>query len=159
MVVGGRKGMEGTIASKEDPIGVARTAELLQRFLPHWVPLAGTLTGRQSLFSTAKAAAAFDYRPTRSWLDGATNPTLDGSEFYTRPVTGWPSTDPLVTAVGGTQIKQSASGKWVWPGRDGATLIARKLAASLPHLTVCWALAPDGAKDVRAWLAGRQGEP
>jgi subtilase family serine protease len=49
--------------------------------------------------------------------DGATSFTLDGSEFYTRPVTGWPSTDPLVTAVGGTQIKQSASGKFsqvVW---------------------------------------------
>jgi subtilase family serine protease len=41
--------------------------------------------------------------------DGATSATLDGSEFYTRPVTGWPSTDPLVTAVGGTQIKQNAT--------------------------------------------------
>ncbi len=45
--------------------------------------------------------------------DGATSATLDGSEFYTRPVTGWPSTDPLVTAIGGTQIKKSAkTGKY-----------------------------------------------
>src|SRR5262249_8825342 len=35
--------------------------------------------------------------------DGATSATLDGSEYYTTPVTGWPSTDPLVTAVGGTE--------------------------------------------------------
>ena len=45
--------------------------------------------------------------------DGATNATLDGSEFYTTPVTGWPATDPLVTAIGGTQIKQdAATGKY-----------------------------------------------
>ena len=44
--------------------------------------------------------------------DGATNATLDGSSFYTTPVTGWPATDPLVTAVGGTQIKESASGNF-----------------------------------------------
>jgi len=44
--------------------------------------------------------------------DGATNATLDGSSFYTTPVTGWPATDPLVTAVGGTQIQESASGNF-----------------------------------------------
>jgi subtilase family serine protease len=41
--------------------------------------------------------------------DGATNATLDGSALYTTPVTGWPATDPLVTAVGGTRIKQDAT--------------------------------------------------
>jgi subtilase family serine protease len=44
--------------------------------------------------------------------DGATNATLDGSSFYSTPVTGWPATDPLVTAVGGTQIKQDAGGNF-----------------------------------------------
>ena len=44
--------------------------------------------------------------------DGATNATLDGSSFYSTPVTGWPATDPLVTAVGGTQIHESAAGSF-----------------------------------------------
>ena len=44
--------------------------------------------------------------------DGATNATLDGSSFYSTPVTGWPATDPLVTAVGGTQIRESAAGSF-----------------------------------------------
>jgi subtilase family serine protease len=49
--------------------------------------------------------------------DGSTNAELDGSTLYTTPTTGWPSTDPLVTAVGGTQLKESASGTFtsnVW---------------------------------------------
>jgi subtilase family serine protease len=41
---------------------------------------------------------------------GATNYRLDGSSFYSTPVTGWPATDPLVTAVGGTQIQKSSTG-------------------------------------------------
>jgi subtilase family serine protease len=41
---------------------------------------------------------------------GVTNYEADGATFYTSPVTGWPATDPLVTAVGGTQIKESPSG-------------------------------------------------
>ena len=37
---------------------------------------------------------------------GATGPTPNGS-YYTSPVTQWPASDPLVTAVGGTQLKLS----------------------------------------------------
>jgi len=36
---------------------------------------------------------------------GAADLKLDASTFYTRPVTSWPDSDPLVTAVGGTQLK------------------------------------------------------
>jgi len=49
--------------------------------------------------------------------DGATNDELDGETLYTKPVTGWPATDPLVTAVGGTQLKQNSNGTFssvVW---------------------------------------------
>jgi len=49
--------------------------------------------------------------------DGASNAELDGSTLFTTPTTGWPSTDPLVTAVGGTQLKESAGGTFssvVW---------------------------------------------
>jgi subtilase family serine protease len=42
--------------------------------------------------------------------DGAANTEADGSTFYTFPTTGWPATDPLVTAVGGTQLHLRANG-------------------------------------------------
>ena len=41
---------------------------------------------------------------------GATNYELDGSTFYTSPVVGWPASDPLVTGVGGTQIRENPRG-------------------------------------------------
>jgi len=48
---------------------------------------------------------------------GAANVGLDGSTFFSKPTIGWPASDPLVTAVGGTQIRESATGKFsqvVW---------------------------------------------
>jgi subtilase family serine protease len=44
---------------------------------------------------------------------GATDYQLDGSDFYLRRVTSWPDSDPDVTAVGGTQLKESA-GRYTW---------------------------------------------
>jgi Transport and Golgi organisation 2/Subtilase family len=38
---------------------------------------------------------------------GASDYELNGSDYYTRRVTSWPDSDPLVTGVGGTQLKQS----------------------------------------------------
>ena len=38
---------------------------------------------------------------------GATDYQLNGSDYYLRPVTSWPDSDPLVTGVGGTQLKES----------------------------------------------------
>jgi AAA domain len=49
---------------------------------------------------------------------------------------------------------QKADGSW--PGRDGATQVAEKLAAALSR-PVRWALIPDGVKDARAWLCSRVG--
>jgi len=40
--------------------------------------------------------------------EGATDYTANGSDFYTRRVTSWPDSDPLVTGVGGTQLLESA---------------------------------------------------
>ena len=37
---------------------------------------------------------------------GATDYTGNGSDFYTRRVTSWPDSDPLVTGVGGTQLTE-----------------------------------------------------
>jgi hypothetical protein len=38
---------------------------------------------------------------------GATDYELNGSDYYLRRVTSWPDSDPLVTGVGGTELKES----------------------------------------------------
>lgn len=40
---------------------------------------------------------------------GAANYQLNGTSYYPYPAAGWPATDPLVTAVGGTQIQKSST--------------------------------------------------
>jgi subtilase family serine protease len=42
---------------------------------------------------------------------GAADVRLDASTYYPFPVTSWPDSDPLVTAVGGTQLHVTATGK------------------------------------------------
>ncbi len=46
---------------------------------------------------------------------GATDVGLDQTTYYTHPVTTWPPTDPLVTAVGGTQLHLDAKGNHTSP--------------------------------------------
>jgi subtilase family serine protease len=46
---------------------------------------------------------------TASGDAGATDYKLNGNDLYTRPVTSWPDSDPLVTAVGGTQLKEKGA--------------------------------------------------
>jgi subtilase family serine protease len=46
---------------------------------------------------------------TASGDDGATDAKLDETDLYTRPVTSWPDSDPLITAVGGTELKETGS--------------------------------------------------
>ena len=48
---------------------------------------------------------------------GAANVKLNGSTFFLHPVSSWPDTDPLVTAVGGTRLSLAASGKHTAPDR------------------------------------------
>jgi subtilase family serine protease len=47
--------------------------------------------------------------------DGATNAELDGSTLYPYPVNSWPSSDPLVTSVGGTQLTLDDAGNRLSP--------------------------------------------
>ena len=47
--------------------------------------------------------------------NGSTDALVDGSCCYTTPVNSWPSSDPLVTSVGGTQLHLDASGKRTAP--------------------------------------------
>lgn len=42
--------------------------------------------------------------------DGAANVMRNGSTFFLHPTVNWPSTDPLVTAVGGTQLHLNTKG-------------------------------------------------
>lgn len=42
---------------------------------------------------------------------GAAGYQANGSTFYRSAVTGWPASDPLVTAVGGTRLNLNSSGK------------------------------------------------
>jgi len=42
---------------------------------------------------------------------GAADVKVDESTYYPFPVTSWPDSDPLVTAVGGTQLHLTATGK------------------------------------------------
>ena len=48
---------------------------------------------------------------------GAADVKFNQSTYYLHPVTSWPDSDPLVTGIGGTQLRESAAGAWhsvVW---------------------------------------------
>jgi subtilase family serine protease len=47
--------------------------------------------------------------------EGATNDEADGETLYPFRVTGWPATDPLVTALGGTQLNLDQAGNKITP--------------------------------------------
>jgi subtilase family serine protease len=47
--------------------------------------------------------------------DGVTNAMLDGTTLYNMPANSWPSTDPLVTSIGGTQLKLNDAGQRLSP--------------------------------------------
>jgi subtilase family serine protease len=47
--------------------------------------------------------------------DGATDLELNEQTFYTRPVTSWPASDPLVTGVGGTALHLDSNGSQLSP--------------------------------------------
>lgn len=57
--------------------------------------------------------------------NGATSQTVDGTGLYPYPVNAWPSSDPLVTSIGGTQLHLDADGNrtapdQVWNDGHGA---------------------------------------
>ena len=63
-----------------------------------------------------KNAAAHNVTVLASSGDtGATNYILDGSDVYPYPVNSWPSSDPLVSSIGGTQLHLDANGNRIAP--------------------------------------------
>ena len=61
---------------------------------------------------------------------GATNDQPDGATLYPYRAISWPSSDPLVTSVGGTQLLLAQDGNKIRPDRCGATRTARAAAGS-----------------------------
>jgi subtilase family serine protease len=47
--------------------------------------------------------------------NGPTSQTLDGNDLFPFPVNSWPSSDPLVTSIGGTQLTLDDNGNRVSP--------------------------------------------
>jgi subtilase family serine protease len=68
---------------------------------PQVAPLRAAFTDAQAHKVTVLAA---------SGDAGATDYTKNQSDYYPRRVTSWPDSDPLVTAVGGTRLMQTATG-------------------------------------------------
>lgn len=76
----------------------------------------GDFSSLKDLRYAFKAAAAHDVTVLSASGDGgATDYTADGSGYYTQPVNSWPSSDPLVTSVGGTQLHLDEQGKRLSP--------------------------------------------
>lgn len=86
--------------------------------------------------------------------DGATNATLDGTGLYTMPVNSWPSSDPLVTSIGGTQLTLDDTGKRLSPDvvwNDGFGAGGGGLSAVFSR--------PSFQHGVRSVVGGHRGTP
>jgi subtilase family serine protease len=76
-------------------------------------PSGAAVMGLRSAFESARQHGVTML--AASGDNGATGPYLDASCCYPQPVVSWPSSDPLVTSVGGTQLHLDASGQRVAP--------------------------------------------
>jgi subtilase family serine protease len=81
-----------------------------------------TFPSAQSIYNLRSAyvnAAAHNVTVLASAGDnGATNAYVDGSCCYAHRVNSWPSADPLVTSLGGTQVHPNSSGTGPAPVTD-----------------------------------------
>ncbi|HEX4255270.1 MAG TPA: S53 family peptidase [Streptosporangiaceae bacterium] len=76
----------------------------------------GNFTSLLDLRYAFKDAAAHHVTVLASSGDqGATGAEADGSTLYPYPVNSWPSSDPLVTSIGGTQLKLDDAGNRLSP--------------------------------------------
>ena len=84
---------------------------------------------------------------TAMGLAGIGRPSATGGVEHLAELLADVPKDRKIIVLGERDRKESGK----WPGRDGAVGVAQKLTAKLGR-KVLWALPPDGAKDVRAWL-------
>lgn len=86
--------------------------------------------------------------------DGSTNAELNGSDLYPYRVNSWPSSDPLVTSVGGTMLTLNARGNRIAPDRvwnDGYGAGGGGLSAAFTR--------PNFQDSVRGVVGSRRGTP
>jgi UDP-glucose 4-epimerase len=57
------------VANGLDTVALEPSLELVERFRPDLLPLAGSLSGHRAFFSVAKAQQALGWTPQRSWRD------------------------------------------------------------------------------------------
>jgi subtilase family serine protease len=90
---------------------------------------------------------------------GPTNYERNGKDFYTHRVNSWPSSDPLVTSLGGTQLHLTQSGKRIAP--DNAwndTALLGQPAASGGGLSAVFKR-PFYQKSVASIVGSKRGTP
>ena len=66
--------------------------------------------------------------------------------------------DSLADVVRDSHDPECTGCRLCWPGKAGAESTALALQGRLKRL-VAWGFCPDGAKDLRAWLVSRGGNP
>lgn len=87
-------------------------------------PSAASVLGLRASFEAARRQGVTVL--AASGDNGATGPFPDGSCCYQTPVVSWPSSDPLVTSVGGTQLHLDA-----WGAREAPDSVWNDPAALL----------------------------
>jgi len=98
---------------------------------------------------------------------GATNYQGNGTSYYNHRVTGWPATDPLVTAVGGTQLEQTATGysSVAWNDTFNPTFLRYWTGSATPAPyatgggTSAFFARPSWQNGVKALTGGHRGVP
>ncbi len=89
-------------------------------------PTLRSLTALRGAFVLAKLRDVTVLGAAGDW--GASSPTSTSGDFYDRRVVNWPASDPLVTAVGGSQVFLGSSGRQlgaprVWNDHGTATSV------------------------------------
>lgn len=91
--------------------------------------------------------------------DGSTDAQLNGTDLFTHQVNSWPSSDPLVTSVGGTQLHLDANGNRTAPDNVwNDTALLGSPAASGGGVSDVFAR-PSYQNGVRQVVQGHRGTP
>lgn len=90
--------------------------------------------------------------------DGVSGPQLDLTTYYDRRVVAWPASDPLVTAVGGTQISLDPAGAQTAPPRAWDVPLASAPVGGGGGVSEYFGR-PSYENDVRSVVGPRRGIP
>lgn len=79
-----------------------------------------------------------------------------GAEQIAQLLSKLPAADRRRVVVFGEYDPKKDGG---WPGKDGAVKVSAELSGRLPEWSVCWAMPPDGKKDIREWVKAQKPDP